>query len=129
MCGLPNLLATMSGSLVNYRAAQFSVRIYNQGPVAATNVELLFQTNVPAGWQSLVTNGGFVCHSLVEYEPRLGVACTGGSIPRFDSVLLTFGINFYTSGVDVLSVNADPNNAIVELIENDNLANAAVNAP
>lgn len=133
LCGLPSLNGVVTGTLLASpfitKSARFDILVRNLGPVDANNVELLFQTNSPASMSTLITSNGFVCHSLAGYQPRLGLACTGGNIGRFNTASIQLTLALPVSGFNVLSMIADPNNAIIELDESDNLANGGVLVP
>jgi hypothetical protein len=121
---------TGSFQIVGFNSKQgtFDVTIRNLGPVDATNVEVLIQTNLPAGLLELQPNG-FGCHLPSGFEPRLGISCLGGTIPRFGTKTIRVVTSLRVSGFNVLSAIADPNDILVELSEGDNLANAGVNVP
>ena len=130
---LPNLNASMTATLISspflVKKAKFDVLVRNMGPVGASNIELLFQTNLTAFIDQLTTTNGFVCQSLAEYQPRLVLRCYGCSIPRFDTARIQMTLALPTSGFNVLSLLSDSNFTIVELDEGDNLANAGVMVP
>lgn len=132
-CALPNLNGTMTATLLAspflVKKARFDILVRNMGPAAASNIELLFQTNMPAFMDQLVTSKGFVCHSLAGYEPRLGLRCFGGNIPAYDTASIQLTLALPNAGFNVLSMLADSNFAIAELDENDNFTNAGVFVP
>ena len=130
---LPNLNGVVTGTLLASpfitKQVRFDILVRNMGPAAASNVELLFQTNSPAAMSTLITSNGFVCHSLAGYSPRLGLACTGGNIGGFNTASIQLTLAMSTPGFNVLSMIADPYNAIVEINESDNLSNGGVTLP
>jgi hypothetical protein len=130
LCALPNLNPSVNGTLqvvgFNARRGIFDVTIYNLGPTDASNVELLIQTDTTAGLANLTTTNGFACHQPDGYLPRLGLDCVGGTVPHFGTATLQIITSLSVPGTNSLTVVADPHNAIVELVENDNSTNATV---
>jgi len=133
LCGLPNLNGSVTGTLLPspylVKYARYNVVVRNMGPVDANGVDLLFWTNLPARINTSSMPPGFVCRTLEEYLPRLGLRCTGQRIPRFDTANLQFEVALLNSGYNVFALFADPDNTMVELDESDNLANGGVQVP
>jgi hypothetical protein len=131
---LPDLVPSITGTLqlvgFNAKDGVYTIRIRNLGAVAATNVEVLMQTNLPAGLLSLTPSGGFACFLPNGFFPRLGLDCVGGTVPAFSETVIQLTTSLSVSGANVLSIIADPNNTIAELSEGaDNLANVTLFVP
>ena len=108
----------------------FDVTLRNLGSVDVSNAWVLFQTNLSATLTSpLPAVPGFSCIELSGNAPQLGLKCVFTAVPKNGTVAVQLNLSLSTSGVNVLSAIADPDNLIVEQAENNNSANASVTVP
>lgn len=102
----------------------YTITVTNQGTLAATGVKVIDQLPTGTVYQSYTANGGFTCtHTL---NPIQLVTCTGGSLAaNGGSATITIVVHAPNqTGSITNTVTVDPDNAIVETLENNNTATA-----
>lgn len=138
---LPDLFAVASSPQATFdgrAAVDFNVRIYNWGPVDASNVSLEYFAVSPSvlGTPSFPLGSNVTCNFIPHPTSGvfIGVRCTGVYVPAYNSVLMQLRMIPSNTAANPLPVGTnyvmygtlDPGNAIMELNETNNLFNAGV---
>lgn len=127
----PDLWPSVSaspGTVGVLQPVTFTVTVHNLGQSDAQNVSVLLYTAVPGhlSVNGLQTTSGFSCHEPNGYYPRFGTQCDGGAIAHQDTASISVTLKFPSAGSKVFAVITDPNNAIAEGDESNNLTNTTV---
>lgn len=138
---LPDLLATVSSAQPTFNGrdtVEFDVRIYNMGPVDASNVTLEYRSvfqSVHGTPAFTPASASISCPFIVGSNGLFaGVRCNGLFVPAFNSVLMKVRMapfapwsNPLPAGTNyVMFGTLDPDGVLMELSETNNLFNRGV---